>query len=104
MSKYTEYITSEGERWDTVAQKAYGDATKYADIIEANPSVSISDVFMAGVRLLVPIIEVTAPSIKELLPPWKRVATTGEQTASASASGFATIIPQDNGSFDGSFD
>lgn len=104
MAKFTEYITSEGERWDTIAHKAYGDATKFGDIIEANPTVTIAATFEAGVRLQVPIIEVVVRSIKELLPPWKRVASESEGAAAASAPGFAVISTEPAGSFDESFD
>jgi len=73
MAAYTEYLTMQGDRWDTVAFKAYGDATMVQPIIEANKEVYLTEILPAGVRLLVPIIEVvdnqTDPA---LLPPWKR--------------------------------
>ena len=69
----TEYVTKQGDRWDTIAQKAYGDSTLVAGIIEANPSVVVSAVLQAGVRLIIPILEEGEIIIdSELLPPWKR--------------------------------
>lgn len=71
---YTEYITNEGDRLDTIAYKAYGDPFAWSELLAANPSLPLRDVYEAGVRLMVPIQEETAntqPSIN-LLPPWKR--------------------------------
>jgi phage tail protein X len=72
MSQLTEYITKEGDRWDTIAYAAYGDASEIQRLIEANPTVPIDPVLPAGVRLLVPIIETVSVEIDDkLLPPWK---------------------------------
>jgi len=82
MAQQVEYITKEGERWDTIANKAYGDAVGYDTInmqnyidkiIQANPAVVISPVLAPGVRLLIPVLEDAEIEIdSELLPPWKR--------------------------------
>lgn len=73
MATYTEYLTVQGDRWDTVAFKAYGDATQVGLIIEANQEVYLTEILPAGTRLFIPVIEVievnTDPA---LLPPWKR--------------------------------
>ena len=72
MADYTEHITQENERWDTIAYKAYGDPTEVNRLLEANPSVPINAVLPAGIRLLVPIVETVSVEIdKKLLPPWK---------------------------------
>lgn len=73
MDKFTEYVTTEGERWDNIAWKAYGDANQMVRIIDANPTVAIYDVLPGGIRLSIPVISrptVTTPA--EKLPPWKR--------------------------------
>jgi len=67
---YTEYITTGGERWDTIANAAYGDPMATARIIQANPHLPMYDVFPDGVRLNIPIIE-PATAVTDL-PPWKR--------------------------------
>ena len=68
----TRYITLDGDRWDIIAWKAYGDATKYQDIIKANPAVPIRPVIPAGTIINVPVIEgAEAPTLNSL-PPWKR--------------------------------
>lgn len=69
----TEYITLEGERWDTVAYKAYGDPTAIEDIIDANPDVAITARLEAGIRLQIPVKDTLAVEVDTtLLPPWKR--------------------------------
>lgn len=67
----TEYIAQENERWDTIAYKAYGDASKYPEIIAQNPDVPITDVLPAGTKLYVPVQQ-TPQLDKNLMPPWKR--------------------------------
>lgn len=67
----TTYTTQEGDRWDNVSYKAYGDPYQIATLLAANPSVPIKDVIPAGTVLTVPVIEQEALS-SDLLPPWKR--------------------------------
>ena len=67
----TTYTTKQGDTWDTVAFKAYGDATRINEIIAANPNVPITDQIAANTILNIPIIP--EPTLDEtLLPPWKR--------------------------------
>ena len=73
MANVVEYITKDGDRWDTIAFKAYGDATLVNGIIEANTAIRIVPVLSAGIRIVVPILESGEIQIdSELLPPWKR--------------------------------
>lgn len=73
MSNIVEYITKEGDRWDTIAFKAYGDPSLVSGIIEANSTISIGVILEAGTRVIVPILEQGEIQIdSELLPPWKR--------------------------------
>jgi phage tail protein X len=67
------YTTVEGERWDSVSFRVYGDAGLSKIIAEANPNVLITDVLAAGTKLDIPILEEmqTLPN-SELLPPWQR--------------------------------
>lgn len=70
-----EHITTEGERWDTLAWRYYGNPFAYSRIIEANPAVDISTRLPSGLVLLIPIIaedESIAILANEDLPPWKR--------------------------------
>lgn len=69
----TTYTATEGERWDTIAYKAYGKASQFAGIIIANPLVPIGVRLKGGTELVIPILEEN--NIKtnaELLPPWKK--------------------------------
>lgn len=73
MDNFVEYVTKQGDRWDTIAFKAYGDASLINGIIEANTSIVISPILEAGTRVIVPILESGEIQIdSELLPPWKR--------------------------------
>lgn len=73
MSNFVEYVTKQGDRWDTIAFKAYGDSSLVNGLIEANPTIVISAILEAGTRIIVPILESGEIQIdSELLPPWKR--------------------------------
>ena len=67
---YLTHITTEGERWDQLAWKYYGNALEYERIVAANPQVPITPTLASGLRLSIPVIEET--QIVEDLPPWKR--------------------------------
>jgi len=67
------YQTQDGERWDNIADKAYGDPLKYPDLIALNIGVPVYDVFPAGINLIIPVIEIEEAVVTlEELPPWKR--------------------------------
>ena len=69
----TLYTVTEGERWDTIALKAYGKASSFAALISANPLVPISTRLTGGTVLIIPILPNNSiQTDKELLPPWKR--------------------------------
>jgi phage tail protein X len=68
---FTNYITKQGDRWDLIAWKAYGDITKQKDLIELNPDIDIVVIFDEGITLLLPIIE-EVNTQDSLLPPWKQ--------------------------------
>lgn len=70
---FVEYIVKDGDRWDSIADKAYGDATLFNKIIEANVSTTISPLLSAGSRIIIPIQEEADIQIdSSTLPPWKR--------------------------------
>ena len=62
-------ITRDGDRWDLIADRMYGDPWAFEPIIVANPDVPIRPVLPGGLRVLVPVRP--APSVGGL-PPWKR--------------------------------
>lgn len=63
------YITIQGDMWDTVAKKLYGDEATLNVLLGANQRYADIVVFPAGVELNVP--EYTAP-VTSMLPPWRR--------------------------------
>lgn len=71
MAGFVEYITNEGDRWDTVAYKAYGDPMLYPQIAEANRGIPLDVVFIDGIKLKVPVLDGVSIDTN-LLPPWKR--------------------------------
>lgn len=103
---FTKYITVDGDRWDSIATKAYGDPMNYQPIISANSVEPIEDVFPGGIELLVPIIETQKASTDvNLLPPWKRnIPAESTLEAIAAAPLFMNLQTEAAGSFDGSYD
>lgn len=97
------YITTKGDRWDSIAYKAYGDASDFNIIQDANPNVSITDVFEGGVKLIIPIQEETVNSNLDLLPPWKRVQAELTPEVKADAEVISNLVGSPE-SFDKSYD
>ncbi len=71
MTNYYSYITKDSDRWDLIAYKFYGDATKYEIIIEANPDVPITPTLESGIKLKIPVLDENS-SITFELPPWRK--------------------------------
>lgn len=72
MAEHWEHITTEGERWDALAYRYYGDPHRYEPLITANPDVPIVPLLPSGIKLRVPVIEIPDTLPAEELPPWKR--------------------------------
>lgn len=72
-TEYVSYVTEDGDRWDMIAYKFYGDVFAYEPIINANPTVAIRPVLDGGIRLRIPVRETTVSAAT--LPPWKRSTT-----------------------------
>lgn len=68
---YIIHITTQGERWDTLAFKYYGDAARFLPIVEANKALPVSESFPGGLRVFIPVLDPEPVSTKRL-PPWKR--------------------------------
>ena len=69
-SEFIVHITTQGERWDLIAYRYYGDATQYEPIIRANPTVVIEPVFEGGIVIEVPVL-LESSVISGDLPPWR---------------------------------
>ncbi|APV88232.1 tail protein X [Salmonella enterica] len=72
MSGWLEHITTEGERWDNLAFRYYGDPMAYERIIVANPHIAIMPVLASGLRLQIPVISATLVHDVNEVPPWLR--------------------------------
>lgn len=72
IAEVLKHPTSDGDRWDLLAWKYYGDATRYEEIIAANPEVPILPILPAGIMLVIPVIEDDEPTDTQDLPPWKQ--------------------------------
>ena len=64
-----EYTTKQGETFDMIAHKHYGNEEMAAPIILANPDHVETAVFDYGVEIEIPEIEKTDGSV--YLPPWR---------------------------------
>lgn len=63
------YTTKQGDTWDMVCYKVYGNAYVMHQLMAANPLYRKCLVFSANVILNIP--EIATPLVKTL-PPWKR--------------------------------
>jgi nucleoid-associated protein YgaU len=70
-SEYIEHVTVEGERWDQIADRYYGNPYQYEPIVRANPTVPISPSLAGGIVLRVPVLAADVTLAVDL-PPWKR--------------------------------
>lgn len=70
--EYLEHVTTEGDRWDLLADRYYGDPHLYGLITAANPHVALTPHLGAGVHLAIPVLEVEETVSTSELPPWKR--------------------------------
>ena len=68
MDKYINYITVQGDTFDMLALKAYGNEFLSHLIIQANPECAGVLVFDAGVKLNLPKVSKKATAS---LPPWR---------------------------------
>lgn len=69
-SKYIIHKTKQGERWDSLAYKYYGNCFKYTPIVMANPNMPISPFLPEGVDVVIPFFDNNTETNEEL-PPWK---------------------------------
>lgn len=64
-----QYTTIQGDVWDGISFKIFGDERYSVDLMTANPEKIKTVVFSGGIVLNVPEIPVPASAS---LPPWKR--------------------------------
>lgn len=66
---YINYQTQDGDRWDLIAWKMYGDPFAYEGILRANPEVPPDAELVGGIDLKVPILEEV--TVTADWTPWK---------------------------------
>ena len=64
------HVTSDGERWDSLAHRYYGSVNEAERIITANPHMPITPVLPGGIRLFIPVVQATELEYTADLPPW----------------------------------
>lgn len=69
----SKYTTTQGDTWDLISFKVYGDEHYIDVLIKANPTYRSITIFLANIELMIPQISI-API--DTLPPWKRGGTT----------------------------
>jgi len=74
MEEYLLHRTVDGDRWDLLALRYYGEGSAYGFLILANPEVPFTPLIPPGLSLRIPILEGTAlnpapaPSDREVYP------------------------------------
>ncbi len=71
---YLEHVTIDGDRWDLVAWRYYGDALRIEELIRVNAHVAITPTIKGGTRLVIPFLDLSKRISSDKLPPWKRNA------------------------------
>ncbi|WP_288907300.1 tail protein X [uncultured Megasphaera sp.] len=64
------YKTIQGDTWDGIAVKVYGDEKYMNELLEANQMYMETIIFPANVSISLPDIQAQTTTI---LPPWKKV-------------------------------
>lgn len=65
----TTYLTIQGDTWDGIAYKLYGQAELMTLLLAANPDHTQTVIFSGGVALIAPDKPADA---SQTLPPWRR--------------------------------
>jgi phage tail protein X len=64
------YITKDGDRWDLIAYKFYGDPYLYPVLLSANPELCTLFILPGGKKVNIPVLYVEEE--EEVNPPWQR--------------------------------
>lgn len=62
------YTTIQGDMWDMIAFKVYGNEYYMTELLHANQKYNDIVVFPAGISIICPEIDTAT---KKLIPPWK---------------------------------
>ncbi len=72
MSAVIRYTTRDGDRWDLIAHKHYGNALLVDGRMAANPHLPLAEEFKSGLTVFVLVLENKPKNSQEDLPPWMR--------------------------------
>lgn len=64
--------TVQGDTWDTIAQRVYGNTLRTQNLMEARENIRLLDiqVFPAGIEVTAPIVEES--TLTDDLPEWRK--------------------------------
>lgn len=67
------WTTKEGDMWDLIAWKVYGDESRTDLLMSApqNAEFLTTTIFLDGVRIWCPYFDAEDPDVEEELPPWR---------------------------------
>jgi nucleoid-associated protein YgaU len=68
----TSYTTQQGDTWDIISKRLYGDEHYFDVLIKANIDYRKIVVFPYGIVLNVPDIDTASTEYDANMPPWKR--------------------------------
>lgn len=66
------YMTVQGDTFDSIAFKFYGNEKLFNYLLEANPKYINTVVFSANVELKIPTLDVSIMSTNDNLPVWRK--------------------------------
>ncbi|VEE09208.1 tail protein X [Neisseria animalis] len=72
MSAVIRYTTRDGDRWDLIAHKHYGNALMTDGLMAANPHLPLAEEFKSGLTVFVPVLEHKPQNSQAAMPPWMR--------------------------------
>jgi hypothetical protein len=60
------------DRWDLIAERVYGDSTRFGEIIKFNPQLPIFGELPAGITVFAPLDIETQTPLEDTEPAWRR--------------------------------
>jgi hypothetical protein len=64
--------TIKNDRWDLIAERVYGDARRFGEILPHNPHLPIFGALPVGVSVFAPVIDTPTEVFVETQPAWRR--------------------------------
>jgi hypothetical protein len=64
-----QYITQNGDRWDLIAYRMYGDSSQIQVLVNANPNLPLRCTFAGGIQVIGPLLP--PPAAPTTSTPWQ---------------------------------